>query len=210
MKEIDCEDVVQALAQLTRIALELAAHGRGCRVSVDGAKNLLSFAVNFLEVRLPSGSKGICNLFLRSGVQMVGEKNVGLPFQRDNLRLDPFEILLGLWSVRQDVSGVFHADRADLEEATPGAHANVRGLGGELIDEKEPFGRAVAPGSSGLDRYAFLKCMNYMHSIVVIYYTHRQETIGNGKSRTSGPGAVRWGAIIREIRFPLRRVRRGS
>src|SRR5215469_6807149 len=66
----------------------------------------------------------------------------------------------------------FHADRADLEEATPGAHANVRGLGGELIDEKEPFGRAVAPGSSGLDRHAFLKCMNYMHSIVVIYVTH--------------------------------------
>src|SRR5262249_11635517 len=136
MKEIDCEDVVQPFAQLTRIALEPAAHGSGCSVPVDGAKNLLSFAVNFLEVRMPSGSKGSCNLFLCSNVQMVSEKNVGSPFQSDDLCLNPFEIFLGLWSVRQNVSGVFHADRADLQEAAPGAHADAGGLRRKLIDEK--------------------------------------------------------------------------
>ena len=56
----------------------------------------------------------------------------------DDLRANPLEVLALLFAVGKDVHGVLHRYSTDALQPTPDLHAQVIGLGRNLVDEEQP------------------------------------------------------------------------
>src|SRR3990172_1686541 len=149
-EEINGFDIGEAALEL----LHPPAGGRGrtplgrprLRDAPEGALDLLSKLSVALLTRAP---KLLDDLVVGPAVHTIGGEDACFSTRGLDLPFEPFEVLARGRGVRQNVGRLFDGDGAQLPQAPPGSHPEVRGRRGQLVHQQEPSPRRAVLVLSG-------------------------------------------------------------